>query len=480
MENSFKKFNLSEEILKALELLKYENPTKVQEETIPLVLDGKDVIVKSQTGSGKTAAFGIPICENILIEEREPQALILTPTRELCVQVMEDLNNIGRFKRIRCAAVFGKQPFNDQVRDLKQRVHIVVGTPGRIQDHITRGTLNVSNIKHLVIDESDKMLNMGFIEQVEGIIKELPANRITLLFSATMPEEIEKLCKRYMIDAKSVRIESKDVTVNTIEQLMYKVMDIEKFDLLNKLLYIENPDSCILFCSTKETVDRLARKMKNNGYFVEGLHGGMLQDVRLEVMKKFKRGEYRFLVSTDVAGRGIDVESLSLIINYDVPVEKESYVHRIGRTGRAGKEGKAITLVSPEEERIMKEIEEYIGYSIPQGKYPNITETEEARAKFEAKNKEKPKVKAEKGSLLNKNIMKLYIGAGKKKKIRPGDIVGAITSFEGISPDNIGVIDIQDYHSYVDILDGKGKLVLENLKDAKIKGKAVKVEKASK
>lgn len=477
---NFNNYNLSEDILKSINLLKYEIPTKVQSKSIPLVLEGRDVIVKSQTGSGKTAAFGIPICEKLVIEESEPQAIVLTPTRELCVQVKEDLTNIGRFKRVRCAAVFGKQPVSVQIRELKQRVHVIVGTPGRTLDLIDRGNIKVDKIKFLIIDEADKMLNMGFIEQVEAIINMLPKERQTMLFSATMPEEIRALCEKHIVSPAEVEIERENLTAESIDQVLYRVNKNDKYDLLNKILYTENPESSIIFCSTKDNVDMLSNRMLQFGFSVGALHGGMLQEDRLKTMKSFKRGEFRYLVATDVAGRGIDIEDLSLIINYDVPQEKESYVHRIGRTGRAGKSGKAITFASKEEEKYLRAIEEYMNNSIPLGKIPTDEQVEAGKKLFKQKSNIITRIKAEKGELINKQITKLYIGAGKKKKIRALDIVGAILSIEGMSAEDIGVIDVQDNFTYVDILNGKGNLVLETLKVSKIKGKMVKVEVAVK
>jgi len=476
----FEDYMLSENILKAIDLLKFQHPTEVQSQSIPLVLEGKDVIVKSQTGSGKTAAFGIPICEKIVIEEKEPQALILTPTRELCVQVKEDITNIGRLKGVRCVAIFGKQPVSIQVRELNQRVHVIAGTPGRTLDHIERGNIKLDKIKFLIIDESDKMLNMGFIEQVEAIINNLPSNRQTMLFSATMPEEIRALCEKYLVNPVEVEIKRENIAVSSIKQFLYRVNKDEKYNLLIKLLYVENPESCIIFCSTKDNVDKVSKRLLQSGFSALALHGGLLQEERLKTMKSFKRGEFRFLVATDVAGRGIDIEDLSLIINYDVPEEKESYVHRIGRTGRAGKSGKALTFAAKEEEKYLSSIEEYLSYSIPEGLIPSDEEAEASKKKFLLRKNATPRHKKDKGELINKQITKLYIGAGRKKKIRALDIVGAILSIEGISAENIGVIDIQENVSYVDILDGKGKIVLDALKVSKIKGKIVKVELAVK
>ncbi|MDP4144740.1 MAG: DEAD/DEAH box helicase [Bacillota bacterium] len=479
-EANFNEYGLSEIILKSILKLGYKKPTQVQQQVIIPALEGKDIIAKSQTGSGKTASFGIPICEKVDIEERNPQALILTPTRELSVQVKEDITNIGRFKRVRCAAVFGKQPFSVQQRELKQRVHVVAGTPGRTLDHIERNSLVVEDIKYLIIDEADKMLNMGFIDQVEAVINKLPKARVTMLFSATMPEQIEKLCSKYMKNPIKIEIAPENITTKSIQQCWYEVQNSDKLDLLTKVLYIENPDSCIIFCRTKENVENLVNQMMKKRYSCYGLHGGMLQKDRLDIMEKFKKGEFRFLVATDIAARGIDIEELTHIINYDIPLENESYVHRIGRTGRAGSKGKAITFVTPNELKFLEEIEEYIQYKIPKAEIPSKDEVNKAKAAFKEKVSVKPKLKSDKGANLNKEITKVYINAGKKKKIRVGDIVGALTNIDGIGADDIGIIDIQDNFSYIDILEGKGKIVLDALQNMKIKGKEVRAQKAAK
>lgn len=480
MNNSFKDYKLSNEIVKALTLMGYERPTEVQSKVIDKVLRGKDLIVQSQTGSGKTAAYGIPICDHLDIEERMPQGLILVPTRELAVQVKEDVTNIGRFKRIRCAAVFGKQPMSLQVQELKQRVHIVAGTPGRVMDHIKRGTLKLDKLQYLVVDEADKMLNMGFIDQVGEIIDALPKERTTMLFSATMPEEIERLCRKYLNTAEKIVITPDTLVSERVKQELYEVDKEEKLELLKRILYIENPDSCIVFCSTKENVDTLNKKMKDEKIYSRALHGGMEQKDRLELMKFFKRGEFRILIATDVAARGIDISDLDLIINYDVPVENESYVHRIGRTARAGKSGKAVTFAAPYEQKYLNSIEEYVGYKIPRAEMPSKEQAEAAKKEFMNKEKEAPQIKVDKGELLNKEVTKLYLNAGKKKKMRPGDIVGALTAIEGVTGEDIGIIDVQDNVSYVDVLNGKGNIVLKALQKAKIKGKEVKVQRARK
>ncbi|OOB76420.1 RNA helicase [Clostridium haemolyticum] len=475
---NFKEFNLSNEILKTIKMLGYKSPTEVQEKVIPIALKDKDIIVKSQTGSGKTASFGIPVCEKVLLENKKPQVLILTPTRELAVQIKEDISNIGRFKKIKCVAVYGKEPVSIQKNQLKQRVHIVVGTPGRTFDHIEKGNMELSDIRYLIIDEADKMLNMGFIDQVEDVIKRLPKDRVTMLFSATLEEKIEKLCVKYMNNPEKIEISKKNITTDIIEQEYYEVESDRKFSILNKIIYTERPDSCIIFCNTKAEVGSIAIKMKNKGFDTKALHGGMEQKDRLEVIQEFKRGRFPFLVATDVAARGIDIEEITHVINYEVPAEKESYVHRIGRTGRAGHKGKSITLVSEYEYRRFKSIEEYIGYSVPKKEIPSEEEVQEGRKLFREKNKVRPKLKKDKSHEINKKITKIHINAGKKKKIRPGDIVGAINNIPGLTSEDIGIIDVQDAFSYVDIFGDKGKVVLKSLDS--IKGKKVRVQIAKK
>ena len=479
-KDSFKDYHLSDEILKALGGLGYEHPTEVQTKVIPLVLERIDLVVKSQTGSGKTASFGIPICEAVDWEENKPQALILTPTRELAVQVKEDITNLGRFKRIKATAVFGKQPFAMQKAELKQKTHVVVGTPGRVFDHIERGTLALDQIKYLVIDEADEMLNMGFIEQVEVIIRKLPRERMTCIFSATLPEAVKNLSLKYMKTPIDIEINANELTTNKIDHSLYEVAENDKFSLLTDITVMENPDSCMIFCRTKDRVDMVCEQLTDLDYTVDKIHGGMIQEDRLEVMKDFRRGEFRYLVATDVAARGIDIENITHVINYDLPLEKESYVHRTGRTGRAGQTGKAITLVTPFEDRFLSEIEEYIGFKIPNTPLPSKEDVSVKKAAFEAKMQARPQLKNSKSDQLNKQIMKLYFNGGKKKKLRAVDFVGTIAKISGVNADDIGIISILDTVSYVEILNGKGPIVLKAMKNTTIKGKQLKVSEAKK
>ncbi|MED4402329.1 DEAD/DEAH box helicase [Metabacillus fastidiosus] len=479
-ERTFDNYNLSDEIKRALAGLKYKTPTEVQSEVIPRAIQNQDLVVKSQTGSGKTASFGIPVCELIEWEEKKPQALILTPTRELAAQVREDLTNIGRFKRIKCIAVYGKEPFSKQKEELKQKNHIVVGTPGRVIDHIERGTLILDEIKYLIIDEADEMLNMGFIDEVESIIEQLSSNRVTMVFSATLPKDVENLCHKYMKNPINIEIASSGITTETIEHCLIEAKEEEKISLLKNVTVIENPDSCIIFCRTKEHVDTVFSELEKSNYSCEKIHGGLEQEDRFAVMDGFKRGNFRYLIATDVAARGIDIDNVTLVINYDVPMEKESYVHRTGRTGRAGNKGKAITFATAYEGKYIKAIEKYIGFDIPLIEAPTYQEVTRGRTAFEEKSSSRRVVKNNKTERINKDIIKLHFNGGKKKKLRAVDFVGTIAKIPGVTADDIGIITIQDHLSYVDILNGKGSLVLQAMENTTIKGKKLKVSIAIK
>jgi ATP-dependent RNA helicase DeaD len=478
-EQDFKDYQLSEEIIRSLDSLGYHKPTEVQSMVIPAALEMKDMTVKSHTGSGKTASYGIPICELVEWEENRPQALILTPTRELADQVQQDITNIGRYKRIKATAIYGKQPFAKQKVQLAHKNHVVVGTPGRLIDHIEKQTIDLERVRFLVIDEADEMLNMGFIEHVETIIRELPKDRMTMLFSATLPKDVENLCHRYMNHPLDIEVKTTDSTISQIEHSLYLVKDENKLSLLRDVTIIENPNSCIIFCRTQVRVEVVYNELTKHGYPCGRIHGGMEQDDRTKIMNAFKQGEFRYLIATDVAARGIDIESISHIINYDFPVENESYVHRTGRTGRAGQSGKAISFATPNEEKFVNNAERFIGLEIARNTRPSTEAVAHAKAVFTAKLRKQPAVKKDRNSRLDQQILKLYFNGGKKKKIRAVDFVGTIAKIEGISADDIGIITIEDNASYVDILNGKGRLVLEKMKDTTIKGKLLKVHEAN-
>jgi superfamily II DNA/RNA helicase len=478
-KTNFENYNLDKSILQALGLLGYNQPTEVQDAIIPLMKDNKDIIVKSQTGSGKTAAFAIPICDMIDWEENKPQALVITPTRELALQVKEDVFNIGRMKRIKACAVFGKSPVATQKRELKQKMHVVVGTPGRLLQHIDEGTLDTSQIKYLVIDEADELLNMGFIEQVEDILKALPTNRVTALLSATFSQKLTHITTHYMKKPMTINIANKVSTFDTINQVQYGVSRDDKLQLLLDITVVENPDTCIIFCNTKVAVDRLTASLLRLRYPCKKIHGGMEQQDRTAVMSDFKQGKFRYLVATGVAARGIDIEDISLVVNYDVPEECEDYVHRIGRTGRKGRKGEAITFVENGQQRVLNNIEQYIGQEITQADPPTKERIGALQLAFDNKLKQKPKEKAAKDVKLSASILKLHINAGKKTKMRPSDIVGTLCSVDGITKDDIGVISVMDISTFVEVLNGKGEYVYEVLQNKPIKGRMRKISKAN-
>ncbi len=383
MSSSFNDLGISPPILKAIEEIGYTTPTEIQSKAIPHILKQKDIIVRSKTGSGKTAVFGVSILQLTDPEAPGPQGLILTPTRELAVQVDNDLKLLSRHLSHRTTAVYGKHSMNLEIQAIRKGLTIITGTPGRVYDHISNGNLETGNIRFLVLDEADRMLDMGFIDQVEKIIRTLPRDRVTLLFSATIPPEIEKICGKYMKNPLTIEIESQTKTVDTISQCYYRVENNEKLTRLNQLLLTIRPESCMIFCNTKIAVDRVTRFLNKKGYAAQALHGDIPQAKRLATMQQFKNGGFQLLVATDVAARGIHVDDLSLVINYDVPNEKDNYVHRIGRTGRAGQDGRAVSLVTGEDIMSLYEIEEHIGALIEQVKWAEESDLDKYAAEIE-------------------------------------------------------------------------------------------------
>lgn len=382
MKDTFEYLQLSQPLMEGLKHMGFEHPTEVQAKAIPLILEDKDMVVISKTGSGKTAVFGLPLLHRMDPLEPGPLALIATPTRELAVQVDQDIREMARFSRHQTAVVYGQHSMSLEHQQLKKKPSLIIGTPGRLLDHIQQGSFSTKAIRYLVLDEADRMLDMGFIDQVQKIIRSIPKERQTLLFSATMPEEIKRICQRHMKTPVTLEIASETKTVDTINQIYYRVQGNEKRTQLNRLLLINRPDSCIIFCNTRIAVDQVLSFLTRKGYGCQALHGDIPQSKRLKTITDFKAGKFPVLVATDVAGRGIHVDDLSLVINYDVPQEKDSYVHRIGRTGRAGQEGRAITLVTAEDLFGLYEIEEHIGAMIPEGNLP--TEADFLKVKSEA------------------------------------------------------------------------------------------------
>ncbi len=355
---SFKNFDLSYEVLQGIKFLGYEIPTPIQREAIPFLIQGEDIIAQAQTGTGKTASFGIPIVEKVLSKLSKVQALIIVPTRELALQVSEEIRNLGKFKRLFVLTIYGGKPIQKQISLLKKGLcHIVVGTPGRLRDLLSRGYLDLREVKYLVLDEADRMLEMGFIEDIEEIIMSLPKERQTLLFSATIPEEVLSVAKKFLKPAhKVIKIKPEEPTLNNIEQRIFKTKTSQRFEKLVSILRASQFAKTIIFTHTKKEAELLAVELRNSGFMVEALHGDFSQKKREYILRGFRNNRFNILVATDVASRGLDIKDVELVINYGLPKDADSYIHRIGRTGRAGKRGKAISLMLPQEERQLRKI----------------------------------------------------------------------------------------------------------------------------
>ena len=376
----FEDLGISQATLKAVLKMGFEEATPIQSETIPLSLANKDVIGQAQTGTGKTAAFGIPLVEKIDTKQEAIQGIIIAPTRELAIQVSEELYKIGAGKRVRVLPIYGGQDIGRQIRSLKKAPHIIVGTPGRILDHINRKTMRLDQIQTVILDEADEMLNMGFIEDIESILAGVPEEgRQTLLFSATMPGPIQRIAEKFMKDPQIVRVKTKEMTVPLIEQYYVEVQEKNKFDVLTRLLDIQSPELAIVFGRTKRRVDELSEALNLRGYTAEGIHGDLSQAKRLSVLRKFKEGNIDVLVATDVAARGLDISGVTHVYNFDIPQDPESYVHRIGRTGRAGKTGVAMTFITPREKPYLFVVEKTTKRKMERMKPPTLDEALEGQ-----------------------------------------------------------------------------------------------------
>jgi ATP-dependent RNA helicase DeaD len=377
----FSELGLSAEVLKAIDKLGFEQAAPIQASAIPILMSGGDVVGQSQTGSGKTAAFAIPAIEKVDTRQRGVQVLILCPTRELAIQVSEEVHKLALFKSgLHALPIYGGQSFDRQLAGLKQGANIVIGTPGRVMDHMRRGTLKLSGLKIVILDEVDVMLNMGFRDDIEVILQAAPSERQTVFFSATIPKPIQQLIEKYSRNPQQVRIEQKALTVPTVEQIYYEVDRNYKIELLTRLIDIHDLKLGIIFCNTKRMVDELVDHLNAQGYSADRLHGDMTQLMRDRVMNKFRKSGLEFLVATDVAARGIDVDDVQVVFNYDLPYDVEDYLHRIGRTGRAGRSGRAISFVAGREMFQIHNIERFTKVRIQRGKPPTVGQVEEARA----------------------------------------------------------------------------------------------------
>ncbi|MFJ7640686.1 DEAD/DEAH box helicase [Peribacillus sp. NPDC097264] len=424
----FSELGLDRTSMKSIEKMGFEEASPIQAQTIPLALEGKDIIGQAQTGTGKTAAFGIPLMENIDIANENVQGIVIAPTRELAIQVSEELFKLGYGKRARVLAVYGGQDIDRQIRALKKKPHIIVGTPGRLLDHIKRKNIKLGGVHTVVLDEADEMLNMGFIEDIESILSTVPDERQTLLFSATMPDPIRKIAERFMHEPVLVRVKAKEMTVDRIEQYYLELRESEKFDTLARLFDIQTPELAIVFGRTKRRVDELSSALNIRGYSAEGIHGDLSQAKRISVLKKFKEGNLDVLVATDVAARGLDISGVTHVYNFDIPQDPESYVHRIGRTGRAGKHGIAITFVTPRERGQLQAVEHTTRKRMERMKTPTSTEALQGQQKA---------VTEKVLSAIENDDLSLYLGQAEEllKQHSAADLVAAMLKSMTKEPD---------------------------------------------
>ncbi len=455
-DSSFASLGLSKEQLANLDSLGYEEMTAVQEKVLPLALDGKDVIAQAKTGSGKTATFALPLLSKINPRDFGAQALILCPTRELATQVAAEVRRLARHqKNIKVVILCGGQSIGPQIGSLEHGAHIVVGTPGRIKDHLRKKTLRLSRVNTLVLDEADRMLDMGFMDDIETIIKQTPRDRQTVLFSATYPDNIESLSERFQQSPVKVSVESLH-DEGQIRQLFYLTQRSRKLDSLVKLLGHYQPERAIVFCHTKDATREVSAHLQKMGIATLALNGDLEQRDRDQVLIQFRQQSCRILVATDVAARGLDIHELPVVINYDLPKDPESYVHRIGRTGRAGKEGLALSLLTDREQHKLD------GIGAFQGSHLTAEPIETLNGS---------------ATMTPPDFVTLCIAAGRKEKIRPGDILGALTGEAGIPGSAVGKIDILEYAAYVAIHHNVVAKALEGLQRGRIKGRSFKIRK---
>jgi len=522
----FEELEVSAKIIRAVTDMGFEETTPIQAKAIPVVLEGRDVIGQAQTGTGKTAAFGIPMLEKTDPKSKHVQSVVLCPTRELAIQVAEEIRKLAKYMHgIKVLPIYGGQDIVKQIRSLKSGVQIVVGTPGRVMDHMRRKTVKFDHVQMIVLDEADEMLNMGFREDIETILEEFPSERQTVLFSATMPKPIQEIAVRYQKDAQLIKVVRKELTVQNIEQYYFEVPKKSKAEVLSRLLDIYNPKLSIVFCNTKKQVDELSSDLKGRGYFAEGLHGDLKQQQRDRVMDSFRQGRVDILVATDVAARGIDVDDVDIVFNYDLPQDDEYYVHRIGRTGRAGKGGLAFSFVVGREVYKLKEIQRYCKTKISAKKVPSMNDVTNTRieklfenadaiaadedlsaligmveehlnnSEYTAMDLAAALIKMSIGDMeiveapdygefgntgAKDGMVRLFINIGKNQKVRPGDILGAIAGESGIPGRLVGTIDMYDKYTFVEVPEDRARDVLDAMKNVRIKGKSISVEPANK
>jgi ATP-dependent RNA helicase DeaD len=472
---AFQDLGLSPPLLEALSHLGYERPTPIQEQAIPALLEGRDVIGQAQTGTGKTAAFGLPMLAHVDLEDPEVQALVLTPTRELCIQVTQALRAYGSRLGAEVVAVFGGAPIRDQASRLNQGAPIVVGTVGRVMDMMSRHHLRLTSARYVVLDEADEMLDLGFLEDVESILARCPAGRQTALFSATIPKEIQRLAETWMHDPVTIRVKAQTLTIDTVDQFYVQTPDREKTDALARVLDAERPDQAIVFVRTKVGADRLARSLSDRGMRVKTLHGDMTQGARDGVMIAFKDGREPLLVATDVAARGLDISGVSHVVNYDIPTSPDVYVHRVGRTGRVGRSGRAITLITPKQRRELDAIERHAKAEIaewsPDGRGPR----RERPAQREPRETRRPRHtkprKDEPGT-------KLVVSAGRAQGLEPADVVSAIVDHSHLEGEDVRNVRVLERFSFVEVPRERAREVAETVTGKSVRGVTLRLELA--
>jgi ATP-dependent RNA helicase DeaD len=458
MAKSFSELGLSESTLQALRDVGYESPSPIQEQAIPALLEGRDVIGQAQTGTGKTAAFGLPIMEYIDASEQTVQALVLTPTRELCIQVTQALRTYGAHSGIDVVAVFGGAPIRTQQAQLRAGGHVVVGTVGRVLDLISRHSLVLHDCRFLVLDEADEMLDLGFLEDVEKILSLTPSSRQTALFSATMPPPIRTLADRYMYDPEIIQVEAETLTIDTVAQFQLPVETKAKPDKLVEVLRAEAPEQAIVFVRTKIRCDQLFRTLRDRGMNVRALHGDMSQGSRDGVMLAFKGGRVPILVATDVAARGLDISTVTHVINYDVPTSPDTYVHRIGRTGRVGRSGRAITFVEDRQKRELEAIERHIGTHVAQWEQGAVAAPTPVRER--PRRHSKPRISRRDEQ---EPYAKLVLGGGRAAGLSVADIVAAVTSSAGLDGEAVRDVLVLDRFSFLSVPAAEADRVIEAL-----------------
>jgi ATP-dependent RNA helicase DeaD len=474
---TFAELGLSKPILDALGHLGYEQPTPIQEQAIPALLEGRDVIGQAQTGTGKTAAFGLPLLEFVDPEGEEVQALVLTPTRELCIQVTQALRAYGTRRGVNVVAVFGGAPIRNQTAQLREGAQVVVGTVGRVMDLMSRHSLVLHDARYVVLDEADEMLDLGFLEDVEMILSRCPSGRQTALFSATIPPEIKALAEKFMYDPITIRVRAAQLTIDTVEQCFVEASDRDKPDVLARVLKEERPEQALVFVRTKIGADRLVRRLEDRGVSVKALHGDMTQGARDGVMISFKEGRQRIVVATDIAARGLDISGVTHVVNYDMPNSPDVYVHRIGRTGRVGRSGRAITLVTSKQKRELEAIRRHANTEIepwsPDGAAPaERRPRRDAERETRRPRHTKPRRDGKEG------LVKLFVSGGRGHGLEPADVIGAIVDQTRLDNEQVQHVRVLERFSFVELPAERVDEVIEKVSGQRVKGVKLRMEVA--